>query len=65
MVLQLSGFQPNVEQTEGAKLAISGLYAGVPLVLFLAAAVVFRRFTLDQREHARIRSELALRPVDG
>jgi GPH family glycoside/pentoside/hexuronide:cation symporter len=58
MVLQLSGFEPNVDQTDTTKLALRILYAGMPLVMFLAAARVLRGFGLDEAEHARIRGEL-------
>jgi Na+/melibiose symporter-like transporter len=57
-VLQVSGFEPNVEQTETTKLALSGLYAGAPLSMYLIGALLLRRFGLDQDEHARIRAEL-------
>ncbi|MEE9606346.1 MAG: MFS transporter [Myxococcota bacterium] len=59
--LQLAGFQPNVEQTETAKLALSGIFAGVPFFAFLLGALLFRRFRLDQAEHGRIRAELLRR----
>jgi len=61
LVLQAIDFQPNVEQTESAKLAIRALYGVMPLTMFLAAAVVFRGFSLDEVEHARIRRELDAR----
>ena len=44
-----------------ADLALRGLYAGLPLTAFLTGAFLFRRFRLDQEEHARIRSELERR----
>ena len=56
--LQLSGFEPNVEQGPTARLAIKGLFAGAPFVMFLLGAIVFSRFRLDHHEHARIRAEL-------
>ncbi len=58
LVLQLSGFEPNVDQSPTTKLAISSTFAGVPLVMFLLGAVLLRRFRLDHHEHARIRAEL-------
>ena len=58
LVLQLSGFQPNVTQTPTAALAIRGLFAGIPFAMFLAGAVLLSRFRLDEREHARSRAEL-------
>ncbi len=58
LTLQLSGFVPNAEQTPSARMAISGLFAGVPFVMFLVGAGLLSRFRLDHREHARIRIEL-------
>ena len=61
LVLQVSDFQPNVEQTEGTKLALRGIFAGMPLLGFTVGAALLRRFTLDAAEHARIRGELERR----
>jgi GPH family glycoside/pentoside/hexuronide:cation symporter len=58
VVLQVSGFQPNVEQTYGAELALRGLFAGAPFAASLTALFLLRRFSLDAREHARIRAAL-------
>ncbi|MBW2245235.1 MAG: MFS transporter [Deltaproteobacteria bacterium] len=60
-VLQLSGFEPNVEQTDGVKLALRTLYGAFPFVCYLGGALLLRNFALDEREHARIRQELAAR----
>ncbi|MDA1301710.1 MAG: MFS transporter [Proteobacteria bacterium] len=57
-VLGLSGFVPNVEQTDGARLALLTLFAIFPLVCYLAAAVVFTRFGLNEKEYQDIRREL-------
>ena len=54
VALELSGFRPNVEQTAAAAWTISSLFAGAPLVMMLAGAFVLRRYSLDEREHARI-----------
>jgi len=61
LVLQGIDFQPNVEQTDAAKLAIRLLYGVMPLTMFLAAAAVFRGFSLDEAEHMRIRAALDAR----
>ena len=63
--LQLSGFVPNVEQTPIAKLAISGLFAGVPFSMFLVGAILLSRFRLDSHEHARIRKALGHQPAQS
>jgi GPH family glycoside/pentoside/hexuronide:cation symporter len=64
-VLTLSGFQPNVEQTETAKLALLSLYALYPLVCYLIGTVIFMRFGLDEKEHTRIRQELDRRAAEA
>jgi GPH family glycoside/pentoside/hexuronide:cation symporter len=58
MALELSGFQPNVEQGAAAAWTLRGIFAGAPLVMSLAGAFVLRSYTLDAMEHARIRAEL-------
>ena len=60
-VLEFSGFEPNVEQTETTKLALRSLYSLFPLVCFLMGAALFTRFNLSEKEHARIRAELDAR----
>ncbi len=64
LFLQLSGFEPNVEQSDGMKLAFRSIYAGTPLLMFLTGALLFGRFRLDQREHERIRAELDARHAE-
>ncbi len=58
VALQLSGFEPNVEQTPTAQLTLRGLFAGAPLIGSFCALWVLRGFSLDATEHARIRGEL-------
>lgn len=60
-VLEMSGFVPNAEQTETAKLALSSLYSLFPLVCYLLGAALFTRFSLSEKEHARIRADLDAR----
>ena len=57
-VLQFAGYQPNQEQTMFVQIAIVTLYGLFPLVCYLIGAAMFRRFTLDEAEHARIRAAL-------
>lgn len=61
VVLQFAGFEPNAEQGAAANLALRGLFAGLPLVSFVVGAVLFSRFSLDEREHRRIRRVLDAR----
>ena len=60
-VLQASGFQPNVEQSETSKLAIKSLFSLFPLVSALGGALLLSRFRLDREEHARLRQILDAR----
>lgn len=60
-VLQLSGFVPNVEQTEEVKLALRSLYGAFPFACYLVGALAISRFRLDEKEYARIRSALLAR----
>jgi len=62
-VLELSGFVPNVPQSEGVKLALRSLYGAYPFVCYLCAAWLFSRFRLDEVEYARIREELGRRAI--
>lgn len=57
-ILQLAGFEPNVDQNEAAHLAIRLLNSALPLSVFLIGALVFARFRFD---HARVRAELDAR----
>ena len=58
VVLQFSGFQPNVEQTPTTLWILRLLNGALPLVMFCFGAFVFRRFALNAREHSLIRQEL-------
>ena len=57
-VLELSGFVPNVEQTEVVKFAIVGLYGLFPLVCYLVGAYLFTKFRLDEPACIEIRRKL-------
>ncbi len=56
--LQLSGFEPNQEQTMTVQVAMVSLYGVFPLVCYTIGAVMFMRFRLDEAEHSRIRGVL-------
>ena len=60
-VLQFSGFEPNVEQTETAKLAIRSLFALFPMVSLWCGALLLSRFALNREEHAEVRAALDAR----
>jgi GPH family glycoside/pentoside/hexuronide:cation symporter len=61
LVLQLSGFEPNVEQTETAKLAIRSLFSLFPLVSLSMGALLLSRFALNREKHAEVRAALDAR----
>jgi GPH family glycoside/pentoside/hexuronide:cation symporter len=65
LALQLSGFEPGVEQSPAAERTLRGLFAGLPFFAYLTAALLFGRFRLGRDEHARIRSELDRRGARG
>ena len=47
------------------KVAIVTLYGLFPLVCYLIGAFMFRRFSLDEAEHARIRAALDARAEEA
>ncbi|MGE0622865.1 MAG: MFS transporter [Pseudomonadales bacterium] len=57
-VLQLSGFVPNQPQSMTVQVAMVTLYGLFPLVCYGIGAFLFRRFSLDEAAHAKIREAL-------
>lgn len=64
-VLQFAGFVPNQEQTMTVQVAMMTLYGLFPLVCYAIGAFLFRRFKLDETEHAKIRAVLDERAGEG
>ncbi len=62
-VLQFVGYTPGEEQSSQTQFAIMALISFVPGSAYLVAAVVFRRFELDEAEHTRIRAVLDARAL--
>ena len=60
-VLDIVGFEPNVENSGTVLTAIRGLTAAVPILFILASILGARRYTLGHAEHAEILEELARR----
>jgi glycoside/pentoside/hexuronide:cation symporter, GPH family len=58
IVLQLSGYEANVEQTETVQLAIKSLYALFPLTCYLIGSILFLRFAFNEQEHGDVRRAL-------
>lgn len=61
VVLQMVGFEPNIEQSDDAKLAMRTLFAIFPLVCYAAGAVLMMRFGLNRAEHAWVRAQIDAR----
>lgn len=59
--LQLSGFEPNAEQSESARQAIVLMMAGLPVFFYSVGLLLFLRFDFDESAHARIRAEIDAR----
>jgi Na+/melibiose symporter-like transporter len=52
---------PNVEQTMQVKIAMVSLYGLFPLVCYTVGAILFSRFSLDEKAYEVIRTELNAR----
>lgn len=61
IVLQVVGFEPNVEQTEATKEALRALFALLPAACYVFGAIIFIRFALNELEHARVRDMIESR----
>jgi glycoside/pentoside/hexuronide:cation symporter, GPH family len=59
--LDLAGFTPGATQSTAVIWTIRALAAGLPCLLQLVAAFVFRSFSFGEVEHARVRAALARR----
>ena len=57
--LDIAGFVPNQAQSMTVQLTMVSLYGLFPLVCYGIGAYMFRRFRLDEADHARIREQLA------
>ena len=58
LLLDLSGFVPNVEQTEATKTAMSAMIGLIPGFCYLVGTIVFTRFSLDEKQWQKVRSQL-------
>ena len=56
--LESAGFIANQAQSELTRWTIKGMTGGAPFLCLLIGMVVFSRFSLDRREHERIRGEI-------
>lgn len=58
--IDIVGYVPNVEQTPTVYWTIKGLFAVVPPSCFVASYLLLRKYPITQKEHARIRAEIAV-----
>ena len=56
--LQFSGFTPNVAQTLETQYAILGLFTLLPGTCYVIGALIFVRFSLNEKEHSELRHAL-------
>lgn len=63
-VLQLSGFEPNVEQTETTQTAMRAIFALLPGGCYIIGALMFTTFSFNEKEHAEVRELLAKRRME-
>jgi GPH family glycoside/pentoside/hexuronide:cation symporter len=59
IMLQYSGFEPNVAQSEGTKHVIRAMLALMPAAFYVVGALLLLRFSFNEKEHDQIRKELA------
>ena len=65
VALELSGYQPNVAQSETTKFALRAMMSIFPCACASLAALSLLRFRLTEAEHSRIRLELDRRSRTG
>ncbi len=64
IVLQLTGFEPNIEQSEQTQFAMRALFALLPCICYVFGALLFIRFNFNEKEHAEVRQILAERKLE-
>ncbi|MEE8043324.1 MAG: MFS transporter [Pseudomonadales bacterium] len=61
LVLQFSGFEPNVAQSEETQMAIRIMFGLLPASCYVVGTLLFMRFSFNEAEHAEVREVLAAR----
>jgi len=61
VALAVTGFVPNVEQSEETKLAMRAITGFAPAICYLIGTLVFLRFAFNEAEHAEVRRALDAR----
>lgn len=60
-LLQFSGYEANIEQSEAALTLMRTLFAGLPFALHIIVIVLLLRFSLNEVEHSKIRRAIDAR----
>ncbi len=60
-VLQFSGFEPNVEQSDDVKFALRALFSLLPFACYFIGALLFTKFQFNEAEQVKVRKALDLR----
>ncbi len=63
-VLQFSGFEPNVEQSETVQTAMRAIFALLPGGCYVIGALLFMTFSFNEKEHSEVREALAKRRIE-
>ncbi len=63
IMLQFSGFEPNVAQTEGTQGMIRSMLALMPAAFYVIGALLLLRFSFNEEEHSEVRLELDARAL--
>ncbi|MCB1683966.1 MAG: MFS transporter [Pseudomonadales bacterium] len=61
LVLQASGFEPNMVQSEETRDAIKAIFGLLPAACYFLGGLLFTTFSFNEAEHAAARTELDLR----
>lgn len=64
-VLQATGFEPNVEQSEATKLGMRIIFGLIPATCYVIGTLIFLRFRFNERELASVHAALDARRADG
>jgi GPH family glycoside/pentoside/hexuronide:cation symporter len=59
--LQMSGFEPNIEQSEATQWVMRSIFGLLPATCYVIGAILFLRFSFNESEHAAVRREIAAR----
>lgn len=64
LVLQFSGFVPNMAQSDTTQFAMRTIFALLPGGCYLIGALMFSRFKFNEAEHSKVREVLSQRALE-